>query len=71
MLLFFMKFDFLWKNGVFEKIKAHLPQHHLALQQLFSPHLFNLIRKIVRPAPHLKKKPETMHSICEITKERQ
>ena len=33
------------KNGVSEKINAHLPQHHPALQQLFSPHLFNFIQK--------------------------
>ena len=41
----FYKFKFLWKNGVSEKIKAHLPQQPPALQQLFSPHLFNFIRK--------------------------
>ena len=33
------------KNGVSEKINVHLPQHHPALQQLFSPHLFNFIQK--------------------------
>ena len=33
----FYKFKFLWKNGVSEKIKAHLPQHPQALQQLFNP----------------------------------
>ena len=34
---------FLWKNVVSEKMKAYLPQHPQALQQLFSPHLFNFI----------------------------
>ena len=34
---------FLWKNGVSEKIKAHLPQHPQAFVQLFSPHLLNFI----------------------------
>ena len=43
MFLLFIKFKFLWKNGVSEKIKAHLPLHPSALQQLFSPHLFNFI----------------------------
>ena len=27
MFLLFIKFNFLWKNSVSEKIKAHLPQH--------------------------------------------
>ena len=45
---------FLWKNGVSEKIKAHLPQHPQALQQLFSPHLFNFIRTIFSPTPFKK-----------------
>ena len=41
MFLLFIKFKFLWKNGVSAKIKAHLPQQPPALQQLFNPHLFN------------------------------
>ena len=44
--LLLYKFDFLKKNGVSEKIKAYLPQQPPALQQLFSPHLFNFIQKI-------------------------
>ena len=44
-VLLFIKFKFLWKNGVSAKIKAHLPQQPPALQQLFSPHLFNFIQK--------------------------
>ena len=43
MFLLLIKFKFFWKNGVSEKIKAHLPQHPSALQQLFGPHLFNSI----------------------------
>ena len=34
MFLLFVRFKFLWKNGVSVKIKAHLPQHPQALQQL-------------------------------------
>ena len=44
-VLCFIKSKFLWKNGVSAKIKAHLPQQPPALQQLFSPHLFNFIQK--------------------------
>ena len=51
MLLLFNKFKFPWKNGFYKKIKAPLPQHPSALQQLFSPHLFNFIQKIFRPTP--------------------
>ena len=36
---------FLWKDGVSENFKAHLPQHPTALQKLFSPNLFNFIQK--------------------------
>ena len=49
MILLFIKFKFLWKIGVSEKIKAHLPQYPLALQQLLSPPLFNFIQKTVSP----------------------
>ena len=45
MFLLFIKFKFLWKNGVPVKIKAHLPQQPPVLQQLFSPYLFNFIQK--------------------------
>ena len=48
------KFKFLWKNGVSEKIKAHLPQKPPALQQLFSPHLFNLRKKKKLTPPTFK-----------------
>ena len=41
-------------SGVSEKIKAHLSQHSPALQQLFSPHLFNFIQRNCQPHPHLK-----------------
>ena len=51
------------KNGVSGKTKAQLPQQTQALQQLFSPCLFNFTRNFFRPAPHLKKRAETMHFI--------
>ena len=51
-LNFLLKFP--WKNGVHEKIKAHLPYHPSALQQFFSPHLFDLFKKILDP-PRFKK----------------
>ena len=51
MSLFFIKLKFLWKNGYSEKIKAHLPQHPQALQQLFCPQLFNFILKVFSPTP--------------------
>ena len=70
MFLLFIKFRFLWKNSVSEKIKAHLPQHPPALQQLFNPHLFNFIQKIDSPTP-IHKRAQRLHSIWEITKERQ
>ena len=48
-ILLFIKFTFLWKNGVSEKIKGYLLQHTPALQQLFIPYLFNFIQKTVSP----------------------
>ena len=51
MFLLFIKFKFLRKNGVSEKIKAHFPQHLPALQQLFSPHLLILFKKFLAPHP--------------------
>ena len=42
---YYINSSFSSKNGVSEKIKAHLPQKPPALQQLFSPHLFNLKKK--------------------------
>ena len=67
MFLLFIKFKFPWKNGIPVKIKSHLPQQlppplPPALQQLFSPHNFNLIQKIVS-STYLKKRAETMHYI--------
>ena len=56
MFLLFIKFKFLWKNSISEKIKAHLSQH--------APHhynncsvtlLFNFLLKIVSPTPILKR----------------
>ena len=51
MFLLFIKFKFPWKNGVSEKIKAHLAQHPTALQKLFSPHFLILFKT----HPHLKR----------------
>ena len=51
MFLFFIKFKFLWKIGVPEKIKTHLSQHPPALQQLFSSHILSFIQKIFSPTP--------------------
>ena len=48
------KFKFLWKNGVSEEIKAHLPQKPPALQQLFSPHFFNFFFKKMLAPPTFK-----------------
>ena len=59
-----------WKNGVSKKIKTHSSRQLPGLQQLFSPHLFNFIQKIVSPIPILKR-GQKLHSISEITKERQ
>ena len=66
----FIKFTFLYKNGVPEKIKTHLPQQLPGLQQLFNPDLSNFIPKIVSPIPILKS-GQKLQSISEITKERQ
>ena len=51
MFLLFIKFKFLWKNGVSEKIKAHLLS---ALQQYFSPLYLNFIKKNLRLTPFKK-----------------
>ena len=45
-VLFIIKIQVSQEKMVFsEKSKAHLPQQPPALQQLFSPHLFNFIQK--------------------------
>ena len=54
MFVLFIKFKFLWQIGVSEKIKARLPQHPPASQQLFSLHLFNLFKKLLA-LPRFKK----------------
>ena len=51
MFLLFIKFKFLWKNGVSEKIKAHLPQQPPALQQFFSPTFLIYSKKLLIPPP--------------------
>ena len=45
-VLLFIKFKFISKNGVSEKIEGHLPQYPSALQHLFNSNLFNFIQKI-------------------------
>ena len=65
MFLLFIKFRFLWKNSV-----SFTPVSPPALQQLFNPHLFNFIQKTDSPTP-IHKRGQRLHSIWEITKERQ
>ena len=47
MFLLSIKFKFLRKNAVSEKIKAHLPQHLPALQQLSSSTFLILFKKFL------------------------
>ena len=54
MFLVFIKFKFLWKKGVSEKIKARLLQHRPALQQFFSPIFLILFKKLLAPPPFKK-----------------
>ena len=54
MFLFFIKFKFLKKNGVSEKIKAHLPQNPAAFQQFFR-HTFLILLKIFFAPPPFKR----------------
>ena len=68
MILLFIKFKYLRKNRVPEKIKPHLPEHPPALQQLFSPHLLNFIQKIFSSTPF--KKEGRDYAFCMIAKER-
>ena len=58
MFLLFIKFKFLWKDGVSEKIKANLPKRSSAIEQLFSLHLFDFIQKVFRPTPFKKESRE-------------
>ena len=37
MFLLFVKFKFLWKNGIPVKIKGHLPQHPLSITTIAQP----------------------------------
>ena len=56
MFSLFIKFKFLCKNVVSEKVKAYLLQHPPALQQFFNPHLFHFIQKNVSPPPFKKER---------------
>ena len=51
MFLLFIKFKFLWKNDVSEKIETQLPS---ALQRYFNPLYFNFIKKNLRLTPFKK-----------------
>ena len=52
--LLFIKFKFLYKNGVLEKIKTFLPQHLPGLQQLFSLTFLILFKKLLASSPFKK-----------------
>ena len=54
MFLRFIKFKFLWKNGVSEKIKAHLPQHPQHYNNCSAPTFLILFKKLLAP-PSFKK----------------
>ena len=56
MFLLFIKFKFLWKNGVSGKIEAHLTQHlpTLHYKNCSVPHFFNLIQKKLLALPPFK-----------------
>ena len=56
--LLFIKFNFFRKNGVLRKLKLIYPSNSPALQQLFSPHLFNFIKKKKTLAPTQFKKED-------------
>ena len=58
MFLLFIKFKFLWKNGVPEKIKTHLPQHPQHYNNCFTPTFLIFFKKLLVPT-HLKKRAET------------
>ena len=53
MFLLFIKFKFLYKNDVPEKIETHLPRTLLPsdYNNCLVHHLFNFIQKIVSPIP--------------------
>ena len=69
--LLFIKFKFLWKIVFLRKLKliyCSTPQHYNTCSATTSLIFF---KKFLDPHPHLKKRAQTMHSIWEITKERQ
>ena len=53
--LFFIKFKFLWKNSVSEKIKAHLPQHPQYITTVTQPSPFWFFSKILLAPLSFKK----------------
>ena len=56
MFLLFIKFKFLWKNGVSEKIKAHLPQPSSpSTSAVFQPPNFKFYSKKLLAPPPFKK----------------
>ena len=54
MYLLFIKFKFLWKNGVSEKTKAHLLQHPQHYNNCSAPTFLILFKKLLAP-PLFKK----------------
>ena len=54
MFLLFIKFKFLWKNGIPEKIKAHLTQHPKHCNNCWSPTFLTLFKNILAPPPFRK-----------------
>ena len=54
MFLLFIKFKFLWKNGVSEKIKVHLPHHPHYHNNCSAPTFSILFKKLLAPPPFKK-----------------
>ena len=54
MFLLFIKFKFLWKNGVSEKTKAHLLQHPQHYNNCSAPTFLILFKKLLAPPPFKK-----------------
>ena len=74
MFLLFIKFKFLWKNGVSEKIKVHLPQPSSpSTSAVFQPPNFKFYSKKLLAPPPFKKEGRDyafyMRDYKELTKE--
>ena len=55
MFLLFIKFKFFWKNGVSEKIKAHLPQQLPSITTIVQPPPFYFYSKKLLAPTSFKK----------------